>query len=100
MSNAVKTNTDLIVVAALITVVSSFGGFCILLWQAYGYLRQEVWQPVSAIDALRYVNMKWAFAPTDWLGLYRILEWMPLSLLLPIAGVVLALIAGWLDGSV
>ena len=100
MSNAIKTNTDWTGVAALITVVSFFGGFCILLWQVYGYLRQEVWQPVSTIDALRYVNMKWAIAPTDWLGLYRVLEWMPLALLLPITGVVLALIAGWQDESV
>ena len=97
MSNEIKTHTDWMGVATVLVVVSSLSGLSILGWQVYGYLRQEVWQPVSAIDALRYANMKWANDPKDWLGVYRILEWMPLSLLLPGTGVVLALIAGWQD---
>jgi len=100
MSNTVKTNTDWIGVATLLVVVSFLSGLSIVGWQVYGYLRQEVWQPVSAIDALRYLNMKWAIAPTDWLGLYRILEWMPLALLLPITGTGLAFIAGLQDETV
>jgi hypothetical protein len=65
----------------------------ILGWQAYGYLRHGVWQPISTIDALRYMNMKWAISPTDWLGLYRFLDWMPLSLLSLITGVGISFIA-------
>ena len=65
----------------------------ILGWQAYYYLRHGIWQPLSFIDALRYVNMKWAISPSDWIGLYHFLDWIPLSLLLLITGVSLAFVA-------
>ncbi len=97
MSNASNTNTDWTLVAALITVASFLGGFCILIWQIYGYLRFEIWRSLSLVDILRGFEMKWAVAPADWIGLYRILEWMPLSLLVPVVGVILAFIAGMQD---
>jgi hypothetical protein len=100
MSNEIKASTDWIGVATLLVVVSFLSGLSIISWQAYGYLRHEVWQPISVIDALRYANMKWAALPTDWLGLYRILVWIPLSMLLPITGIFLAFIVGMQDESV
>ena len=101
MNDQVRTaSTDWIGVATLLIVVSFFSSFCILIWQVYGYLRLESWRSLSTLDVLRSFEMKWAITPTDWLGLYRILEWMPLSLSLPIVGIVLALIAGWQDDSV
>ena len=65
----------------------------ILGWQAYNYLRHGVWQPISLIDALRYANMKWAIAPTDWIGLYRFLDWIPLAMLLTATGLGIAFVA-------
>jgi hypothetical protein len=100
MSNENKTATDWTGVAALLVLASFFGGACILLWQVYGYLRFESWQPLSLVDVLSRFEVRWAIAPTDWLGLHRILEWMPLSVLVPIIGLVLALIVGWLDANV
>ena len=48
-------------------------------WQIYGYLRFGFWQSLSVIDALRWTDIQWATAPTDWVGLYGVLEWLPLS---------------------
>lgn len=100
MSREVKTTKDWIGVASLLVIGSFLSGLSILGWQVYGYLRLEVWEPISVIDALRYANMKWATLPTDWIGLYRVVGWVPLSLFLPITGVVLAFIAGLQDESV
>ena len=72
--------------AALVSVSAFLSGPCILLWQIYGYLRFEKWHPLSIIDALHYCGFGWAAFPTDWMGLYRILEWMPISLALPLIG--------------
>jgi hypothetical protein len=57
-------------------------------WQLYNYLRYNIWTSVSVIDALQWTGQKWAYTPTDWLGVYRILEWMPLSVALPTMGIV------------
>jgi hypothetical protein len=93
MSSKSETAAFWIRFAANIGVLISTQSLLILGWQVYGYLRQAVWQPVSAIDALRYLNMNWAIAPTDWLGLYRFLDWMPVTLLLLITGVSLTFVA-------
>jgi hypothetical protein len=65
----------------------------ILGWQTYGYLRYSVWNSLSVIDALRWLGSNWASYPTDWTGLYSVLEWMPLSLGVFILGTFLYLIA-------
>jgi hypothetical protein len=93
MSNAVETNTDWIGVAETIGGYFGVAAPSILIWQAYYYLRHGVWQPISLIDALRYVNMKWAISPSDWIGLYHFLDWIPLSLLLLITGFSFAFVA-------
>jgi hypothetical protein len=89
--------TDWIGVAALSVAVSLFFGICIFVWQIYEFLRFDVWYSVSLMDVLRTAEVRWATVPTDWFGLYRILEWMPLSLLLPIIGVFWALVVGLQD---
>ena len=86
--------TDWIGVAALSLAVSLFSGLCVFAWQIYEFLRFDIWHSVSLIDVLRIAEMSWATSPNDWLGLHRILEWIPLSLLLPITGVFCALMVG------
>jgi len=66
----------------------------ILGWQVYGYLRYAVWNSLSVIDALRWLGSNWASStPTDWTGLYSILEWTPLSFGVLILGALLYLVA-------
>ena len=89
--------TDWIGVVALSVAVSLFIGGCIFVWQIYEFLKFDVWRSISLIDVLRTAEVQWATSPTDWLGLYRVLEWMPLSLLVPITGVFCAFVAGLQD---
>lgn len=66
----------------------------ILGWQVYGYLRYAVWNSLSVIDALRWLGSSWASStPTDWTGLYSILEWTPLSVGILILGALLYLVS-------
>jgi hypothetical protein len=73
--------------------VPIFSGICLVVWQIYRYLRYDVWTTVSVIDALQWSSVKWAHNPTDWLGLYRILDLMPLSLALPSIGITITMLA-------
>lgn len=67
--------------------VPIFSGIFVVVWQIYRYLRYDIWTSVSVIDALRWSSVMWAHNPTDWLGIYRILDWMPLSLAFPSIGI-------------
>ena len=62
------------------------GSVCLLGWQVYEYLRYNIWPSVSVITALGWMNIRWAFNPTDWLGLYNILIKTPLSLMMFVFG--------------
>ncbi len=65
------------VLIGLIMVLAPLG---ILGWQFYGFLRYGTWRSMSIIDAFKLLDYKWAYAPTDWIGLHRAFDWMPLSL--------------------
>ncbi|KKX30262.1 hypothetical protein YH62_11965 [Rhizobium sp. LC145] len=63
-------------------------GLFILGWvtiavQIYWYLRGGLWTSVSIISALKQLPIEkvaeWASNPLDWLGLYQLLEFLPLS---------------------
>lgn len=75
-----------------------FGGLlataavCVVGWQVYTYLRHDIWTPVSIITALQWMDMNWAWRPSDWLGFYNILLKIPLSVSLFVVGVVLSVI--------
>jgi len=71
-------------VAILTLMPLIFAGPAILSWQIYKYLRIGSWPSLSVVDALTWCNVKWATTPADWLGLHQSLEWMPLSLFLPL----------------
>jgi hypothetical protein len=45
-----------------------------------------MWQPVSVITALCFADSSWALWPMDWLGLYKLLDAVPLSFALTGAG--------------
>jgi len=62
-------------------------------WQIYEYLRHDIWSSMSIVSALQWGGVKWASAPTDWVGLHRILEWMPLSLTFVVVGILILVAA-------
>jgi hypothetical protein len=61
-------------------------GVGIVGWQVYGYLRYNIWTPVSPITVLEWLNIKWALNPNDWIGLYNLLKMIPLSVLMIVYG--------------
>lgn len=64
-----------------------------VLWQVYHYLRFNEWVSLSVVDLLKWCDIQWAYLPTDWIGMYRVLEFLPLSASLLIAAWVVFLSA-------
>ena len=89
-----KTDWAAILLFAAIT-GTIFSGVGTSIWQIYHYLQFGSWTSVSVVDAFQWAGMKWAHAPTVWLGLHRILDWCPLSLTLPSIGIFLAVSANF-----
>lgn len=77
--NEIWENVGVLTFTALI-----FAGPAIFSWQIYKYLRVGSWPSLSVVDALKWCNVQWATTPVDWVGLHRSLEWMPLSLFIPL----------------
>lgn len=63
-------------------------GFAIIFWQIFAYLRYGVWNEVSLITALIWMDSIWALYPTDWMGLHNLLLKIPLS--------ILSILIGWM----
>ena len=72
--------------------------------QCIGYLYDGVWPSVSVLDAIRYwfpysEGVRWLYMPTEWLGVWKILNATPASVGILIVGVavILASISAMLD---
>jgi hypothetical protein len=80
-----------LVVAALL-----LAGPALIAWQCYGWIRYGVWIPWSPLTLLLWMGAKaaWIFAPEDWIGLHRLIDAIPLSLVLLGIG----MFALWLNG--
>lgn len=58
------------------------GGVGVLGYQAYHFLRSGDWLPMSSIDGLSRLGSRWANEPDTWLGIWKILDVLPLTLAL------------------
>jgi hypothetical protein len=54
-------------------------GIGIFGYQVYSYLRFGSWLPFSVIDLMVIFNIEWAESPIDWLGVWEILNKIPVS---------------------
>ena len=76
-------NDDLVVVLGEFVLYglgfSIMAPFGVLVYQIYWYLRIGEWEPLSVITGLRWMKVDWAFHPNEWIGLYKILNDMPLA---------------------
>ena len=84
---------------ALIAVsfLAMLGGTGTSLYQVLVYFWQGGWQPISALDPLVSVNWSWAITPDSLLGAWKILDWLPLSVALILAAIVILVISSALD---
>jgi hypothetical protein len=66
------------------------GGIGVFGWQLVGWLRSGAWESVSVLEFFGWGSpgSEWVHNPTDWVGLWRLLSALPLSLtLIAIGGV-------------
>jgi hypothetical protein len=67
--------------------IGGFGGFLVLFRQFFFLIKRGEWEPFSAIDLLRQgFDSIWLFNPTDWIGVYKALEWIHGGLFAAIGG--------------
>lgn len=63
-------------------------GLIVVGYQVLNWLQSGKWTPLSVLSVLRrtHINDQWAALPTSWVGVWRILSWTPVSLLLTACG--------------
>jgi len=60
--------------SGLIVLIMFFSPIFILGFQIINYLKKGFWEPLSLIDILQYFHINWALWPTNWIGLWKILN--------------------------
>jgi hypothetical protein len=61
-------------------------GFLVLVHQALGWFRTDVWTSVSVLTGLQWLQIRWALLPQDWHDLHKLLGNLPLVIVLPVLG--------------
>ena len=51
----------------------------VLGWQGLTWLMTSVWKPISVLNALDWLHLRWAVSPTAWPGVHHFLSNTPLS---------------------
>jgi hypothetical protein len=63
-------------------------GLCVFGWQALIWITTSTWKPITVLDALSWLHLRWAVSPRGWAELHQVLANTPLALaLLGVAGV-------------
>jgi len=65
------------------------GGVGFFIGQVLFYLKDNIWHSISIITALQWFDNKWAQNPETWVGLWNVLEFLPLSLSLIVLGLII-----------
>ena len=69
-------------------VVSLGAALCVFGWQGLTWLMASTWKPITVLNALNWLHVRWAVSPTIWPELHQLLGQTPLALaLLGVAGV-------------
>jgi hypothetical protein len=67
--------------------VSLGAAFCVFGWQGLSWLTTSTWKPITVLNALNWLHVRWAVSPTIWPELHQMLGHTPLALaLLGVAG--------------
>jgi hypothetical protein len=68
----------------LVLTAGLVAGLGIIGWQALTWLESAVWKPVTVLMTLKWLGIASSFTPTGW---YKTLDFVPLSITLPIIGI-------------
>jgi uncharacterized membrane protein len=57
---------------------------CVVIFQVFTYLKIGIWQQVSLIDTLIVIGgeSQWLTNPKSWIGLWKIFNFIPLTVFL------------------
>lgn len=93
-----KPNDTVIQIWFFIAGVGLFGAFGIWGWQLYEFARFGMWPQYSPID-LGYTLTKatWFYGPSDWAGIYKILDSINAGAALAVGSVVISSVISNLD---
>ena len=100
MAKEKSTTADVSVWLSFIGAGSLLAGLSVLGYQIYNWFRTGEWASYSLIWLLSQVNdlEVWAYYPTDWIGLHKLLDNFPFPLFLVLIGIILFFIAAsWSD---
>lgn len=69
----------------------SLGGLGIWVYQIYYWLQHAKWEKFSLLRLLSSSSdyQDWVFYPTEWIGIHKILDFIPLSIIIIIIGLLL-----------
>ncbi len=74
----------------------ALGAVAVWAYQLLAYLQSGAWVAVSLLDALRHGPESialWVVWPSGWIGLHKVLGWLPLSAALIALALLLAAVA-------
>jgi hypothetical protein len=69
-----------------------FAALGVLGWQAVGWLRTGEWTTLTLLSGLASGGVEWASSPDSWIGIYNLLNHVPLTVAVFWAGMLPALI--------
>lgn len=68
-----------IIVLFISSLLALLSPVIIISYQVYIYLKSGIWTTFSIIDCLKYYNVQWATTPTDWYGIWKLLDYINIS---------------------
>ena len=78
---------------AFVFILAYLSPFIMLLYQIVMYLKTSNWITFSVIDLLVYFHNTWAISPTDWHGLWNVLDTLNPAYLMPLIFLVMLTLA-------
>ena len=75
-----EVETAFLWVSKAIAIVLCVIGFSLIVFQVWEYFINSTWQPISIISMLVYFKFEWAVSPSSFHVVYKILDFIPLSL--------------------
>lgn len=84
MADAVEDERKIVIGIAITFLLLSVG---IVGWQIFSYLRFDMWHSISLITTMQWLQNTWALSPVSWFGLFKVLDFIPLSLASLVFGV-------------